>query len=257
MIKRRLIVNLLWTKIGLVQSINFKHTNVVGDIYTAIEFFNAWEADEIILLNVNREDKYFELFLTILERLSEQCFVPLSVGGWINSLERVEKLVFKGADKVVINTKAIQEPKFIKEVSKAFGSQCIVVSIDCKRHNDKHYVYIDRGRINTGKDIIEIAKLTEINGAGELMITSIDNDGSKKGYDLELIKKVVDNVSIPVIAFGGVGKWEHLIDGILIGQADAVAAGNIFHYYEQSTRKAKRALLNAGINVREIKNYIM
>lgn len=258
MLKKRLIVSLLWRDGVLVQSINFKHTNAVGSVFTAMEFFNAWEADEILFLNVTREDINFEKFLRTLRELSKLCFVPLSVGGWINSIERVEKIIENGADKVVVNTQAFKNPEFITAISTKYGSQCVVVSVDAKKRRENSYeVFINRGREGTGVEVIEWVKESEKRGAGEILITSIDNDGSKRGYDTELVRRIVDAVRIPVIAFGGVGKWEHLAEGLNICGADAIAAGNIFHYFEQSVRQAKRYLIRSGLNVRVPDNYVM
>lgn len=253
-----MIVSLLWRDGVLVQSINFKHTNAVGSVFTAMEFFNAWEADEILLLNVTREDTNFDKFLYTLKELSKLCFVPLSVGGWINSMERVDRIIEGGADKIVVNTCAFKNPEFITAISDKYGSQCGIISIDAKRsEKGYHEVFIDRGRCPTGIEVVEWAREAEKMGAGEILITSIDNDGSKKGYDTELVRSIVDAVRIPVIAFGGVGKWEHLVDGLNICRAEAVAAGNIFHYFEQSVRQAKRYLIESGLNVRVPDNYMM
>jgi len=251
MLKKRLIVSLLWRNGALVQSINFKHTNVVGSVFTAIEFFNAWEADEIVLLNVGRQDEDFECFLAVVKALATQCFVPLSVGGWINSLERARKVIKHGADKIVINTQAYKAPDFIAKLAREFGSQCVIVSIDARKHDNGQYeLFVDRGREATGIDPSTFAQKAENRGAGEILITSIDHDGSKKGYDLILVNKIVSAVNLPVIAFGGVGQWDHMVQGIQAGGAEAVAAGNIFHFYEHSSRVAKRHLADADIEVR-------
>lgn len=258
MVKKRLIVSLLWRNGNLIQSINFKHTNVVGSVFTAMEFFNAWESDEIALLNVSREDTNLDFFLQTLKDLSKLCFVPLSVGGWINSMDNVDRVIEGGADKVIVNTHAFNNPGFITDIANKYGSQCVIVSIDAKLDGEGEYqVYTDRGRCQSRINAVEWAKEAEKRGAGEIYITSIDNDGSKKGYDLRLVKSIVDSVSIPVIAFGGVGNWDHMVNGISAAGADAVAAGNIFHYFEQSVRQAKRHLIKTGLNVRVPDNYTM
>jgi len=258
MIKKRLIINLLWQNGLLIQSINFRHTNAVGSVFTAMEFFNAWESDEIVLLNVTKDDSQFDNFIETLTELSKICFVPLSVGGWMHTMDRVKKVLENGADKVVVNTYAFRNPSFISSVAEKFGSQCVVVSIDARKTGEnEHEVFIDRGRRGTGMEAVEWAVEAEKRGAGEILLTSIDNDGSKKGYDGDLIRKVVGAVGIPVIAFGGVGNWEHLVDGIEKFKADAVSAGNIFHYFEQSVRQAKRHLIKAGMDVRVPDNYMM
>ena len=258
MVKKRLIISLLWRDGVLIQSINFKHTNAVGSVLTAMEFFNAWEADEIMLLNVTRDDVNFEKFLHTLVELSKLCFVPLSVGGWINSMERVDKVIEKGADKVVLNSFAFRNPGFITDVAEKYGSQCVIVSVDAKKSKDGHHeVFIDRGRECTGVDVVDWCAESEKRGAGEFFFNSIDYDGSKQGYDKELIMKVANLSNIPVIIFGGVNNWDHLLEGIKMKGVDAIAAGNIFHYYEQSVRKAKRYLIEAGIDVRIPDNYTM
>lgn len=257
MVKKRLIANLVWRNGMIVQSINFKHTNVVGNALTAVDFFNTWAIDEIVILDVSREREYREDFHAVVRELSKRCFVPLSVGGWIDSLDEIRQLLLCGADKVVINTKAFQQPEFIKEAAQHFGNQCIIVSIDARRQENQqgnhetinHEVIIDRGRQATGVLVEDWARQAEALGAGEILITSIDNDGGRKGYDVELIRKTAAAVSIPVIAFGGVGKWEHFLDGLAAG-AEAVAAANIFHYMEHSTKLAKEFLVQAGVDAR-------
>lgn len=258
MVKKRLIVSLLWRNGNLVQSIKFKHTNVVGSVFTAMEFFNAWESDEILLLNVSRDDDNFEIFLHTLKGLSKLCFVPLSVGGWINNIEKVDMIIEGGADKIVVNTHAFVNPGWITTIAEKYGSQCVIVSIDAKLSKDGIYeVYIDRGRCPTGVKVDDWAREAERRGAGEIYITSIDHDGVKGGYDLKMVDNVVKAVNIPVIAFGGVGNWDHMVDGLNAGGAHAVAAGNIFHYFEQSVRQAKRHLIKAGLDVRIPDNYTM
>jgi cyclase len=252
MLKNRLIPTILCIKgNNIVQSVNFKHTNIVGNAITAIDFYNNWAVDEIIILDVSRTEEYREKFHKTIEGLSKRCFVPLTVGGWIKDTSEIQRFLKEGADKISINSQAYLNPELIKESSKIFGSQCIVVSIDVKKNSQGgHDVIINQGRTNTGIDVVDWAKKAEELGAGEIFLTSIDTDGTKEGYDLDLIKKVSSNTSIPVVAFGGVGKWEHFVDGILEGKADAVSAGNIFHYTEQSTYEAKNFMVNSGLNVR-------
>ncbi len=256
MLKHRLIPNIILNNGNVVQSRNFKHTNVVGNAITAVDFFNSWAVDEIIVLDVSRDLKNRERFLKIINGLSKRCFVPLTVGGWIESIEDITYLLQNGADKVSINTQAVKNPELIRKASNRFGSQCIVVSIDVKKNDSSEYeVYINRGKDPTNIEPVKWAQTVERDGAGEIFLTSIDRDGTKRGYDLELVKEVSDSVGIPVIAFGGVGKWEHFVDGINIGKADAVSAANIFHYTEHSTFKAKEFLENNGVNVRSSRFY--
>lgn len=242
----------------IVQSINFKLTNVIGNAITAVDFFNSWAIDEIVLLDVSRTKDYREDFLRVVKELSKRCFVPLTVGGWVETLEDIRELLLCGADKVSINTKAFEQPKFISDAAKVFGNQCIVVSIDVRRRDDgSHEVIIDRGRKATGISAVEWSKKAEEYHAGEILLTSIDNDGGRKGYDLDLIRSVTNNVKIPVIAFGGVGKWEHLMEGITVGGAEAVAAANIFHYMEHSTKLAKEYLIEKRIDARKPFFYVL
>ncbi len=258
MVKKRLIANLVWRNGMIVQSINFKHTNVIGNAITAVDFFNSWAIDEIVLLDVSRTKEYHQDFLRVVRELSKRCFVPLTAGGWVESIDDIRNFLLNGADKVAINTKAFEEPKFISDAAKVFGNQCIVVSIDARKCADgSHEVIVDRGRKATGISVVEWAKTAEEHNAGEILMTSIDNDGSRKGYDLELIKKISNAVKIPIIAFGGVGKWEHLVEGITIGGAEAVAAANIFHYMEHSTKLAKEYLVEQGIDTRKPFFYVL
>ena len=255
MLKNRLIPNIILDKGHIVQSVNFKHTNVIGNAITAVDFFNSWAVDEIIILDVSTTSDHKQQFHRIVDGVSKRCFIPLTVGGWITTVEEIRQFLKEGADKVAINTAAVENPEFIKEASRIFGSQCIVVSVDVRKNADKYEVFIDRGRKPTGLDPIKWAKEIENLGAGEILLTSIDHEGGRKGYDLELLKEVTSSISIPVIAFGGVGEWQHLVDGIKIGKADAVSAANIFHYTEHSTNRAKEYMINAGLNVREPQFY--
>ncbi len=252
MLKKRLIACLVWSKGMIVQSIGFKHTNVVGNAITAVDFFNTWAVDEIVILNASREDEYAPEFLQVIEGLSERCFVPLTAGGWITDCDNIRELLANGADKVIVNTHGFRHPDFITRASTKFGRQCIVVSIDTRLNEQGfHEVYIDRGREPTGMDAVTWAKTAEAKGAGELFVTSIDQDGARNGYDCELLSIISDQVDIPVIASGGVGEWAHMVDGITRGKADAVSAANIFHFHEQSTKIAKDHLLEAGLDVRD------
>jgi cyclase len=251
MVKIRLIPVLILRDGMVVQSVNFRHTNIIHrDPIFALKFFNRWESDEIIILDVSRDRKNRDKFYNALKELSQECYVPIAAGGWITTVDEARRLLRLGADKVVINTKAFRNPDFIKECSKVFGSQCIVVSIDSKKVQNGEKVYIDRGMEPTMMNTVDWAKKVETLGAGEIFLNSIDHDGSRRGYNLPLIKSVTSKVNIPVIAMGGVAEWQHLVDGVRIGGADAVAAANIFHYSEQSVKKAKKYLKAAGIDVR-------
>src|SRR6185503_13213744 len=185
MLKKRLIPSLLVRDGRIVQSVQFRHTNVIGNVITAVDFFNGWAVDEILILDVSRDHSGRQEFLDIVDELSERCFVPLNVGGWITSVSDIETLLEHGADKITVNTHAFRNPSFITEAAKVFGSQCIVVSIDVKRDAaGEALVWIDRGREATDVKAVDWARQAEAAGAGEILVTSIDNDGMRKGYDL-------------------------------------------------------------------------
>lgn len=252
MLKRRLIPVLLLRDGAVVQSVRFQHTNVIHwKPVTAIDFFNRWAVDEIVVLDVSRDQQQRHKFYEVVEGLSKKCFVPLTVGGWVTSVDEMRQLLRLGADKVAINTEAVLRPDFITECATVFGNQCVVVSIDSKRNeHGVDVVVIDRGRQMTELSTVEWARAAQAKGAGEIFLNSIDHDGYRQGYHLELLRQVADAVPIPVIAMGGVFTWNHLVEGVRQGHADAVAAANIFHYTEHSTKKAKDHMRSAGIDVR-------
>jgi cyclase len=255
MVKNRLIAVLIIRDGQVVQSIHFKHTNVIHwNPVEAIDVFNEWAIDEVIVLNVSRTNATKDKFVNILTRLAEKCFVPLAAGGWVENLADAAQLIRNGADKVIVNTAAYRRPDLITDIADKFGNQCCVVSIDAKRdeNSGKQLVYIDRGREPTEQTPLSWAKAAVKYGAGEIFYNSINHDGNREGYDLGTVRELADYLSVPVIAFGGVFTWQHLADGILIGNADAVAAANIFHYTEHSVIKAKRFLLGKGLNFRGI-----
>lgn len=251
MLKKRLIPVLVLRDGTVVRSVNFKHTNVIHwKPATAIDFFNKWAVDEIVLLDVSRTQENRAKFYEVVADLSKKCFVPLTVGGWVTSIEEVRTLLRLGADKVTLNTAAVRRSAFITDCAKAFGSQCTVVSIDVVGAAGTWNVVIDRGRERTGLDPVAWARQAEASGAGEIFLTSVDREGTGTGYDLELVRAVSGAVSIPVIAFGGAFTWQHLVDGIVIGGAEAAAAANVFHFTEHSTKKAKEFMRTAGLEVR-------
>jgi cyclase len=251
MLKKRLIAVLILRDGQVVQSIRFKHTNVIHyDPVHAMEAFNKWSVDEIVLLNVSRGADSREAFSASVEHVSQHCFVPLSVGGWITDAAYARELLARGADKLVINTAFADDPALVQTLSRRFGKQCIVASIDVKRdESGEAKVAVDRGTRLLDEAPVAWARRAQELGAGEIFFNSIDHDGARKGYDTETIKAVAQAVDVPVIAFGGVFTWSHLLAGIEAG-AEAVAAANIFHYTEQATRKAKSFLADAGVPVR-------
>jgi len=256
--KHRLIATLLIDGGNVVQTRFFKRTNVVGSAFTAVDFFNGWTVDEIVVLEISKDTSGLGRMETIVQELSRRCFVPLSVGGKIRDVDLAHKYLRIGADKIVVNTGAVDRPRLITEIAERYGRQCVIVSIDGRPDSSLpsgYRVVVDNARRDTPLDVVEWAHSAIEHGAGELMLNSTTHDGNKKGYDLALIKKVSDIVSVPVIAMGGVGQLSHFIDGIMKGGADAVAAGNIFHYFEHSTKKAKEAMAQAGLPVRSIGFY--
>lgn len=252
MLKNRLIAVLILRGGQVVQSVRFKHTNVIHyDLMHAIEAFNTWAVDEIVLLNVDRERDGREAFAEHLARVSERCFVPVTAGGWVTDEAYGATLLRSGADKLVLNTALEDDPVLVTLLSERFGRQCVVASLDLLTHEGgAKTVAVDRGRRDTGRDPIEAARRAESLGAGEIFFNSIAHDGARRGYDLEPLRAICAAVTVPVIAFGGVMTWKHLVQGIEAG-ADAVAAANIFHYTEHSTRRAKQAMADAGIPVRQ------
>lgn len=257
MLKHRLIAVIIMRAGQVVQSVRFKHTNVIHyDLIHAIEAFNTWSVDEIVVLNVDREPEGRERFRDDLARISEKCFVPLSAGGWITDEEYGASLLRNGADKLVVNSAVFDDPAMVAGLSERYGRQCIVASLDFLTHEDgRRTAATNRGQRDTGLGPEEAAHRARDAGAGEIFFNSISHDGARRGYDLAALREVCAAVSLPVIAFGGVMTWQHLVDGIGAG-ADAVAAANIFHYTEHSTRRAKLAMAEAGIAVREAPGFI-
>jgi cyclase len=251
MLKKRLVACLLVRDGLIVQSIGFKRYLPIGRPRFPIEFVVKWDVDEIVLLDMSATPENRAPDTKVLELLSRSCFVPLTVGGGIKSVDDVRQITRAGADKVAVNAHAVARPQLVSEIADVFGNQCVVVSIDCRRESDGRYqVYTHSGTKPTGMTPGAWAKQVETLGAGEIFLNSIDRDGSKLGYDTELIRRVSDAVSIPVVACGGVGSYAHFAPGIIEGRASAVAAANIFHFIEHSTIVAKAHLLRSGIDIR-------
>ena len=256
MLKTRLIPCLLLMNGLLVRSEEFRLHQVIGNPINQVERFNAWAVDELIYIDITREGahdlrrddhkiKAKTDLLDIIDEVSRTCFMPLTFGGGIRTVEDIRLRLAHGADKVTINTAAVERPDFIEEAAGVFGSQAIIVSIDAQQRE----VMTRWGREATGLDVVEWAREAEARGAGEIFLNSVERDGMAGGYDLPLIEAVSEATSIPVIACGGVGRFKHLVDGVAAG-ASAVSAANIFHFTEHSTQHAKRALAEAGVPVR-------
>ena len=250
MLKNRIIPCLDVKNGRVVKGINFVDLKDAGDPVEQAKIYSDGGADEICFLDITASNENRDTIYDVVEKTSKKCFVPLTVGGGVRSTDDINKLLNCGADKVSINTAAVENPKVVFESSKRFGSQCIVVAIDAKKNRDKWEVFTHGGRNNTGIDAIEFAKKMEDNGAGELLVTSMDRDGTQIGYDIDLISKISLKVNIPLIASGGVGNLDHLVDGIKLGKASAVLAASIFHYGKYSIKEAKEYLKTKSVLVR-------
>ena len=251
MVKNRLVACLLLRDGLIVQSFNFNKYLPIGRPKFAIERVTEWDVDEIVLLDMSAQKEKRGPSLAILEILSLNCTVPLTVGGGITSTEIARKVIRSGADKISINSSAINNELLIADLAQNFGSQCVVVSMDCKKASDgKYYVFGSSGERNSGLEASVWASNVEKLGAGEIFLNSIDRDGARSGYDLDLISSVSAAVDIPVVACGGAGSYDHFSAAILSGKADAVAAANIFHHIEHSTILAKAHMLRDGVDVR-------
>tara|TARA_B100000767_G_scaffold202932_1_gene189825 strand:+ start:386 stop:1141 length:756 start_codon:yes stop_codon:yes gene_type:complete len=250
MLKNRIIPCLDVKNGRVVKGINFIDLKDAGDPVEQAKIYSDGGADEICFLDITASNENRNTIYDVVERTSKKCFVPLTVGGGVRNIEDISKLLNCGADKISINTAAVQNSGVVLESSKKFGSQCIVVAIDAKLSGDKYEVFTHGGRNKTGIDALEFAKKMEDSGAGELLITSMDRDGTQVGYDIELISKISSIVNLPVIASGGVGNLDHLADGIKKANASAVLAASIFHYGKFSIKEAKEYLITKGIPVR-------
>jgi cyclase len=234
----------------VVKGVKFVELRDAGDPVEVARFYDQEGADELCFLDITASHENRDIILDVVARTAEQVFMPLTVGGGINQPEDIRKLLRAGADKVSINTGAVTRPEFVREAAKTFGSQCIVVAIDAKRAGDQWEVFTHGGRKPTGIEACAWAKKMEDYGAGELLLTSMDRDGTKKGYDLELTRAITERVVIPVIASGGVGTLLHIYEGFSIGNASAALAASIFHYREYTIQQCKSYLTEQGVPVR-------
>ena len=251
MLKNRIIPCLDVKNGRVVKGINFIELKDAGDPVEQAKIYSDSGADEICFLDITASNENRETIYEVVKKTSKNCFVPLTVGGGVRSIEDINKLLNCGADKVSINTAAVQNHNLIKEAAKRFGSQCIVVAIDAKKTDENKWsVYTHGGRERTDIDAIEYAKISESNGAGEILLTSMDKDGTQSGYDIQLTSKITKAINIPVIASGGVGSLDHLKDGIVKGGASAVLAASIFHFGTFSIKEAKEYLKSKNVSVR-------
>ncbi len=252
MLAKRIIPCLDVTGGRVVKGVNFVELRDAGDPVEIAARYDEQGADELTFLDITATSDGRDLILPIIEKVASQVFIPLTVGGGVRTVADVRRLLNAGADKVSFNSAAVADPEVIRAASARYGAQCIVVAIDAKRRADGSGfdVYTHGGRRNTGLDAVEWATRMADHGAGEILLTSMDRDGTRSGFDLALTRAVSDAVEVPVIASGGVGTLQHLVDGIRDGGADAVLAASIFHYGEHTVGEAKDAMLTAGIPVR-------
>ena len=252
-VAKRIIPCLDVDKGRVVKGVNFLNIRDAGDPVEIAKRYDTEGADEITMLDITASHETRDTTYKTVESIASQVFIPLTVGGGVRKIEDIKKLLRSGADKVSINTSAVENPSFVKEAADKFGSQCIVVAVDAKAKTDKEYtweVVTYGGRNRTGIDVLEWTEQVAEYGAGEILLTSMDRDGTKEGFDNNLVSKVSSGISIPVIASGGVGNLDHLIDGVKIGGAEAVLAASIFHFSEFSIKEAKEAMKASGITVR-------
>jgi len=248
---KRIIPCLDVTAGRVVKGVNFLELRDAGDPVEIAKRYDDQGADEITFLDITATSDGRDLILDIIEAVASQVFIPLTVGGGVRAVEDVRRLLNAGADKVGINSSAISDPQLVYDAAQKYGSQCIVVAIDAKKASDGRWeVFTHGGRKATGLDAIEWAKKMEGLGAGEILLTSMDRDGTKSGFDLDLTRSVSDAISIPVIASGGVGGLQDLSDGVKVGRADAVLAASIFHYGQHTVQEAKRFMSEQGIPMR-------
>ena len=234
----------------VVKGVRFVDLRDAGDPVEAALAYDGQGADELVFLDITASHENRQIMLDVVSRTAEGIYIPLTVGGGIRSVEDVRMLLRAGADKVSLNTAALDNPRIVREAAERFGSQCIVIAIDARQENGGFGVYTHGGRRPTGRDAIAWAREAEALGAGEILLTSMDRDGTRDGYDLELTRAMAESVSVPVIASGGAGTLEHLWEGLAVGRADAVLAASIFHFGTYSIAEAKRYLRSRGVEVR-------
>lgn len=251
MLKVRVIPTLLWKDFGLVKGVSFDSWRRVGPVLPAIKVYNSREVDELILVDIMASRKGNSPDQNSLNDFADECFVPLTVGGGITSLSQIVSLLHSGADKISLNSALFDNPNLVNEAAYQFGVQCIVASIDVRRLDDRFICLSHSGTRISQCEPVAWAKELADRGAGEILLTSIDRDGTMQGYDLELIEMVASAINIPVIASGGAGNYQHMIDAVKQAGASAVAAASIFHFTEQTPSGAKSAMSAAGIPVRQ------
>jgi len=250
MLKTRIIPCLDVKDGRIVKGINFEGLQDAGDPATQAKIYDEQGADELCFLDISASSDNRSILCDAVSKVAEQCFMPLTVGGGVRNLDDIRKLLLAGADKVSINTEAVRNPEFVKQAAEKFGVQCIVVAIDAKSVGDKFEIFTHGGRNPTGIDAVAWAKRMVEYGAGEILLTSMDRDGTKQGFNIPLTRAIADAVGVPVIASGGVGTLEHLVEGVTQGHASAVLAASIFHFGTYTIGEAKAAMRQAGIPTR-------
>lgn len=249
--KIRILPTLLYKDVGLVKGVGFDSWRRVGSAMQAIKVYNLREVDELVFLDITATREGRPPDFALIDELADECFMPLTVGGGVRTIEDVQRLLRVGADKVALNTAAVETPDLIRQIAQRFGAQCVVVSIDARQHQDGTYeVYTRSGTHPTGREPVDLAREVESLGAGEILLTAIDRDGTMEGYDVELVQRVSAAVDIPVIASGGAGSYEHMAQVLESSSAAAVAAASMFHFTHQTPLEAKRYLRERGFNVR-------
>jgi cyclase len=249
-LKVRIIPTLLWKDVGLVKGIGFDSWRRVGPVPPAVKVYNTRDVDELVLVDITANRNGSAPDYDSIHDFADNCFVPVTVGGGITDIDHIQRLLRSGADKISINTAAYDHPGLIEDAAMRYGAQCVVASIDVRGIGGAWECFSHSGTVATGRTPVEWAHELEGRGAGEILLTSIERDGTMDGYDLELIAQVVKGVNIPVIASGGAGSYEHMRQAVQDAGASAVAAASIFHFTEQTPAEAKRYLANAGVAVR-------
>ena len=251
MLTTRVIPCLDVDKGRVVKGVNFTNLVDAGDPVEQATYYDSQGADELTFLDITASNENRDILYDLVQKTAEVCFMPLTIGGGVRNLEDIRKLLLAGADKVSINTQAVQNPEIVKDAAEKFGNQCIVVAIDARKvKNGKWEIFTHGGRNATGLDALDWSRKVSQLGAGEILLTSMDRDGTKDGFDLELTKMVSDSIPIPVVASGGVGNLDHLVEGIVHGHASAVLAASIFHFGIHTIVEAKEFMKKKGIPVR-------
>lgn len=251
MLKVRVIPTLLWKQFGLVKGVGFNSWRRVGPVLPAVKVYNQREVDELVLVDITAHQSNDDPDFESIDEFGQDCFVPLTVGGGITRIEQVQRLLRAGADKIAVNTAAYAQPELVSKIAQRHGAQCVVASIDVRAQDRGWTCFSHAGQQATDREVVAWARELEDRGAGEILLTSIERDGTMRGYDLDLIETVVRSVKIPVIAAGGAGSYQHMVEAVTQAGASAVAAASIFHFTEQTPAGAKAALAAAGVPVRQ------